>query len=346
MKLIDLRSDTITKPTSEMIQAMAHAEVGDDNFGEDPTLNHLEKIAAERMGKEAALFLPTGRMGNEVAILVHTQRGDEIITDADSHIYNSELSAPAVISSVLVKPVPVRKGIMNVNDVRPVIREYGSLPRTGLLCIENSHNKAGGIAVPLQKMEELCNLAREHRVPVHVDGARIFNSSVALGVPASTLVRNADSVMFSLSKALCLPFGCILAGNKAFIQKARVYRKLCGGQMGQVGYVAAAGIVALNKMVDRIAEDHEKARNLAKGLSGLKGIILDSDTVQTNIVIFDISHSGFTAQSFLSSLIGYGIKAYAFTEKLIRMVPTRHTTNEDIETTISCVSKVLKSKRL
>ena len=338
---VDLRSDTTTRLTKQMLQAMVNAPVGDDNFGDDPTLNHLEEVAAQKIGKEAALFLPTGRMGNQVAILSHTHRGDEIIADVDSHIFNSELGAYAVISSVTVRPVAVSNGLMKPEDLSAQIRPAGTQPKTGLICIENTHNKAGGVPVPLPNMAQLCQLAHSHGVPVHVDGARIFNASIALGVPVEALVGEADSVMFSLSKALCLPFGAILAGSREFINKARAHRKLCGGQMGQVGYIAAAGLYALEHMVEEIEEDHVKAKLLAQGLSNMTDINVNK--VESNIVIFDITNTRFNSSELLNLLLKHRIMAYAFSDSLIRMIPTRYTSKQDIEYTVECVDKIINS---
>lgn len=343
MKIIDLRSDTVTKPTDDMLDAMYKAEVGDDNYGEDPTINRLEQLASEVMEKEAALFVPTGTMGNQVAILTHTDRGDEIITDTASHIFTNEMGAPAVISSVLVRPVKADKGVLDPKKIKAVIRPQGNVPRTSMLCIENTHNRAGGIATSVERMHKLCQLANDHHIAVHVDGARIFHASIALGVKAADLVRHADSVMFCLSKGLSAPAGSMLVGNQEFIARARTQRKFIGGQMRQVGYLAAAGIVALEKMVDRLAEDHEKAKILAEGLKNIKGIDIDVESVQTNIVIFDISSFEIDAASFLLKLEEHKIKAYAFSDSVIRMIPTRHTCSNDITKTISAVEKVVKN---
>jgi threonine aldolase len=342
MKVVDLRSDTVTWPTGEMIKAMQNAEVGDDGYGEDPTVRKLEELAADMVGKEAALFTPTGVMGNQVAIFTHTRRGDEIVAEANAHVVTSERGAPAIFSSVLVRTVTGEMGVLNPEDVQSVIRKPGSVPRTSLLCIENTHNKAGGTVTSLNRMKELCRLAHANELAVHVDGARIFNAGIALGVKPRELLAEADSAMFCLSKGLCAPVGSILTGTSEFIARARQNRYLLGGQMRQIGMLAAAGIVALTKMVDRMAEDHEKARKLALGLKEIKGIDLDLERVQTNIVIFDIGPLQVEASRFLSLLKEENVKAFPFTDRIIRMVPHFYISEKEIDQAILAVQKVVK----
>ena len=339
MDIIDLRSDTTTNPTREMLDAMYRAKVGEDNYGEDPTANELQELAAEMVGKEAALFLPTGTMCNQVAILTHCQRGDEMVCDDAAHTLIWERCGPAVISSVLVRSVPSERGVLNPAKVRSALRAKGSAPRTSLLWIENTHCWHGGTVTPVHRMNELCHLAHENGVRVHVDGARIFNAALALGVRVPALVASVDSLMFCLSKGLCCPAGSMLTGSKEFIEEAKYYRKFMGGQMRQVGYLAAAGIVALKTMVERLQEDHEKAKMLADGLKQIQGIKLDMERVQTNMVIFDISSLNMGAGEFLSQLKEHGVLAVAYTDSIIRMVPTRHTSFEDVKYTIATVER-------
>jgi threonine aldolase len=343
MKLIDLRSDTTTRPTKEMLDAMYKAEVGEDNYGEDPTANRLQELAAEMMGKEAAIFLPTGTMCNQIAILTHSQRGDEMVCDSEAHTFIWERGGPAVISSVLVRSVPSNKGVLEPERVSSVMRSKDSQPRTSLLWIENTHCWHGGTVTPLKRMNELCKLAHDNGARVHVDGARIFSAALALGVKASDLVAQTDSVMFCLSKSLCCPAGSMLTGSKAFIEEAKYYRKFLGGQMRQVGYLAAAGIVALETMVNRLQEDHENAKILATGLKNINGIEVDVERVQTNMVLFDIATLGIGANQFLSQLKEEGVLAVAYTDSIIRMVPTIHTTEIEIKEALTAVKKVVDS---
>jgi threonine aldolase len=339
MHTIDLRSDTVTKPTKEMLDAMGRAEVGDDHFEEDATANALHELAAAMMGKEAALFMPTGTMGNQIAILTHCRRGDEMICDSEAHTFIWEKGGPAVLASVLVRPVPSDKGVLDPAKVRTVLRPAGTAPRAALLWIENTHCWHGGNVTPVARMRELYRLAHDSGASVHLDGARIFNAALALGVKPSELAAEADSVMFCLSKGLCCPVGSILAGSKAFIKEAKHYRRLLGGQMRQVGYLAAAGIVALKTMVERLREDHDNARTLAKGLNAIKGIHVDMERVRTNMVVFDIGGVGVGAPAFLAQLKAQGVLAVAYNERLIRMVPTRHTSVEDVAYAIAAAER-------
>ncbi|HZC05608.1 MAG TPA: low-specificity L-threonine aldolase [Ktedonobacterales bacterium] len=287
---IDLRSDTVTQPTAAMREAMYRAEVGDDVYGEDPTINRLEERAAEMVGKEAAIFVPTGTMGNAAAILTHCRRGDEIIVGDRSHIYLYEVGGAARLNGSAARVVP------NLPDGRldPARLEASFLgddvheARTGLLCVENTHNMCGGRALSPTTLRALTSTARRRGVPVHMDGARLFNAAVALGVPVRDLVAEVDSVMFCLSKGLSAPVGSMLAGSRAFIAEARRTRKLLGGGMRQAGVLAAAGLVALDEMVDRLAEDHTNAQRLAQGLAELPGVRIAPAAVESNILFFDV----------------------------------------------------------
>jgi threonine aldolase len=328
-----------------MLDAMYRAEIGDDLYREDPSVHKLEELSAQLLGKEAGLFCPSGVMGNQVAVYTHTQRGDEIIAESNAHVATSERGAPALISSVMVRTSETEKGVLDPIKVRSLIRPKGALPRTSLLCIENTHNKAGGTVTPLARMRELCQLAKENELAIHVDGARVFNAALALGVEPKELVKQADSVMFSLAKALSAPAGSMLVGSKDFIHKAWETRYLFGGQMHMMGHLAAAGIVALTTMRDRLGEDHRRARLLGEGLKNIDGISIDLDRVQTNIVIFDISPLGIGAKKFLQELLADGIKAFAFSDSIIRMVPHRHTSDEDIDRALASVQRIARKHR-
>lgn len=289
MNYIDLRSDTVTWPTDEMRNAMLEAEVGDDVYGDDPTTNHLQEIAAEVLKKEAALFVPTGTMGNQLALFTHTNRGDEVIIPEDNHIVVHEAGAPALISGVNLRCLPSNKGIMDLKKVESTIRFGEDIhePKTGLICTENAHST--GVVHPLSYMEELYDIAKRNNVPVHLDGARIFNAASYLKVDAYRIAQYADSVMFCLSKGLCAPIGSMLVGTKSFIDAARRKRKILGGGMRQVGILAQAGIIALNKMIKRVHEDHEQALYLSKLLEEIPNLTVNPKDVHINMVFFKIN---------------------------------------------------------
>ena len=280
MKIIDLRSDTVTHPTDAMRQAMFTAEVGDDVFGDDPTVNRLEAMAAQKMGKEAALFTASGTMSNLIAVLTHTQHGNEIILGSESHIFWYEVGGAAALGGVVMRTVPNdNNGQLALGDIEKAIRDKTNIhyPETTLLCLENTHNRCGGAVLTPEYTDSAVQLAHHHGLKVHLDGARIFNAAVALGVPVTELAGGADSVGFCLSKGLSAPIGSLLCGNKDFIDRARKRRKMLGGGMRQVGIIAAAGIVALETMIDRLAEDHANARKLAEGLRQINGITVTQE---------------------------------------------------------------------
>ncbi len=289
-RTIDLRSDTVTHPTPAMREAMYRAEVGDDVYGEDPTVNRLEALAAEMVGKEAALFVPSGTMGNATALLTHCRRGDEIVMGARAHTYLYEVGGAARLNGSPVRPVPnLPDGTLDRAVLaRSFLGDDVHEARTGLLCLENTQNMCGGRVLPPATLRELAAPARARGLPIHLDGARLFNAAVALGIPASALAAEVDSVMFCLSKGLSAPVGSMLAGSREFIAEARRVRKLLGGGMRQAGILAAAGVVALTEMVDRLAEDHANARRLAQGLAELDGILIQPETVETNILFFGV----------------------------------------------------------
>ncbi len=302
-KIADFRSDTITKPTQEMRQAMAAAEVGDDVHGDDPTVQKLENLAAKIMAKEAALFVPSGTMGNSIAVKVWTQELDEAIVEARSHIYNMESNHMAFISRVTPRPIVSNRGAMDPDEIeRNIKKPTGHLPRTSLICVENTHNNWSGAVVPLGNLQAIREVADRHGVNIHFDGARIFNASTASKIPVKTYAKNADSLMYCLSKGLSSPVGSMLVGSQVFIDYGRRIRKLLGGGMRQVGILAAAGIVALTKMVDRLGEDHSRAKRLAVAIADLPGISLNPDHIQTDIVIFGFNHPKISREEFLSRL--------------------------------------------
>ena len=301
--VVDLRSDTVTRPTAEMRKSMAEAEVGDDVYGEDPTVNRLEKRAAEIFGKEAALFVPTGCMGNLISIKVWTHHGDEVICDERSHVNLYELASMSAIAGCMPRVARGADGILSWQDIEAVIRPkiyYDS--QTALVCIENTHNMAGGTLFPTGQVDDICEHAHAAGLKVHLDGARIFNAATALGERLDGMTRKVDSVMFSLSKGLGAPVGSMIAGSAAFTDKARVYRKMLGGGMRQAGVLAAAGLVALEKSPALLHIDHENARRLAEGIAQIPGLEIDAAKVKSNIVIFDCANTGRTAVEVCDAL--------------------------------------------
>jgi threonine aldolase len=326
-QVVDLRSDTVTKPTPEMRRAMAEAEVGDDVFMEDPTVARLEALAAERLGKEAGLFVTSGTQGNQVSLMAHTQRGDEIILDENCHIFNYEVAALAVLSAVQARGLRGSRGILDPAEVRGAIRPPNiHYPRNSLICLESTHNRGGGAIYPLDTLREIRRIARENGLAVHLDGARLFNACVAAGVSAKEVADQADSVTFCLSKGLAAPVGSVVTGTRDFIDKARRARKMLGGGMRQAGVIAAAGIVALETMVERLRDDHENARVLAEGLAALPGVKIDLRSVQTNIVIFDMARTDLDAAGLVLKLAGQGVQCFSVGPNRIRMV-----THKDVD---------------
>lgn len=334
--MIDLRSDTVTKPTPEMRRAMAQAEVGDDVYGEDPTVNRLQERAAKLLGFEAALFVPSGTMGNQVAIAVHTRPGQEVIVEAQSHTYNVEMATMARFSGVQPRVLFGERGVFTAAQVEAAIRpNLYYLAQTGLVCLENTHNAAGGRIWPLAGAREILEVAHRHGIPVHLDGARLFNAAVALGVPASELVRGFDSVMFCLSKGLGAPVGSMLCGSREFIEEARRVRKAMGGGMRQAGILAAAGLYALEHHIERLAQDHENAKILAEGLSQIP--CLSVTPPETNMVLVEILR-GPTAAELGERLRRRGVlvaPAGAGTEaRKLRLVTHLDVSRQDILRTI------------
>ena len=341
--MIDLRSDTVTKPTAAMRSAMAAAEVGDDVYGDDPTVNRLQERAAEIFEKEAALFVPTGTMGNQIAVKLHTRPGQEIIIEERGHVFNSELGGPAVNSGVMVRPVKSGDGSGHLtwDEIAAALRidqpYYSST--TALICLENTHNFAGGTVMTAEQCADVCHQAHALGLPVHMDGARIFNAAVALETPVSELTRNCNSVQFCLSKGLGAPVGSVLLGSKDFIDEARIWRKRLGGGWRQAGILAAVGLFALEESPKRLHEDHQNARRLAEGLAEIPGIEIDPEKVATNIVIFDVSGTGKTGGEICARLKELGVLAIGF-GSMIRMVTHCDVVREGIEETLKAFAMV------
>ncbi len=344
MQIIDLRSDTITRPTPSMRQAMASAEVGDDVFGEDPTVNRLEEMAAERMQKEAALFVASGTMANIVSQMAHCGRGDEMIIGDQAHIFFYEQGGSAALGGIHPRTIRTEPdGTLSLEDIEASIRpDNVHFPITRLIALENTHNRCNGSPLRPEYMEAVSALARRFQLKIHVDGARIFNAATALNTAASDLVTVADSVSFCLSKGLAAPVGSLVCGSKTFIAKARRVRKVLGGGMRQAGVLAAAGIVALTEMVERLSEDHENAKVLCMGLSQIKGLCVDPERVFTNIVYIDITRSGLTESELAGRLETEGVRLIPVGPKRLRAVTHYHITKEDVNETLKIVSKVMR----
>ncbi|MHB0886359.1 MAG: low-specificity L-threonine aldolase [Bacillota bacterium] len=343
-KDIDLRSDTVTTPTPEMRRAMADAEVGDDVYGEDPTVNRLQEVAAEMVGKEAALFVTSGTQGNQCAVMTHTQRGDEIILEAESHIFYYEVGGVALLSGAQARTIKGTRGALDPKDVMGAIRDDDlHHPRTSLVCMENTHNRAGGAVVRPEQMKAVYDLAKSHGLKVHLDGARVFNAATALGRPVTDITDNCDSVMFCLSKGLAAPVGSVLAGSREFIDRARKNRKVMGGGLRQSGIIAAAGLIALEKMVGRLADDQANAQVLAKGLAAMPGIALDPATVETNIIYFDLTHPKLDGKSFPAALKNEGILVNPSNGRRLRMVTHKDISRKDVDTALVTMARIMKS---
>lgn len=340
MKFIDLRSDTVTMPTDEMRQAIANAEVGDDVYGDDPTVNKLEEIAAEKVGKEAALFVPSGTFGNQLAILTHTKRGQEIIVGKDNHIVLHEVGASALIAGVQLRTLETQNGSMSPEDVLSAIRPDDiHEPETGLICVENAHGC--GAVVPLNIMKEIKEIGEKHSIPVHLDGARIFNAAIALRVDVKEIAACCDSVMFCLSKGLGAPSGSMVAGSKEFIQRARKYRKLMGGGMRQIGILAAAGIIALEKMTHRLKEDHKNAKYLAEELSRIPGIKVRKDRLDIDMVFFELDDEVIEEKVLIEKLYEKNIKINGKEAGEYRFVTHLGISREDIDYVIESIKALL-----
>lgn len=340
MKIIDLRSDTVTQPTDEMRQAMAAAIVGDDVYEDDPTVIELEKISAEITGFDAALFIPSGTMANQLAIMAHTKRGDEVILSRNSHIVAHEVGGAAVLSGVSYRIVDNADDTISGQDIRDNYRDSDiHYPDTGLVCVENA--LSNGMVVPLKKMKDAYTAAGEYGLPVHLDGARLFNAAVCLGVDAREITQYCDSVMFCLSKGLCSPVGSMLCGSAEFIRRARKYRKLLGGGMRQVGILAASGLISVTKMTKRLHIDHENAQYIAKALAKIPCITVDADAVHINIIFFKVETPGFDHNAFARHLLTNGIKINAADGDVYRFVTHNDVTKDDIDFVLGVMKKYL-----
>ncbi len=341
--VVDLRSDTVTKPTPEMRRAMAEAEVGDDVYGEDPTVNKLQDRAAEIFGREAALFVPSGTMGNQVAIKCWTHHGNEVICEEAGHIYNYEMAAMSALSGCIARVIRGQDGILTWDMIEPQIRpKIYYRAQTGLISLENTHNLAGGTIYPQKIADEICDKAHERGIPMHLDGARIFNAAVAQGKSVRELSHKFDSVMFCLSKGLGAPVGSMLVGSREFIEKARVYRKMFGGGMRQAGVLAAAGLIALEKMPQRLVKDHANAKRLAEGLAAIPGIRVEPEKVVTNIVIFDVKETGKTAAQVSAALKERKILANPTSAFALRMVTHLDVDEWGIERALAAMREIIR----
>lgn len=341
MKYIDLRSDTVTQPTKEMRQAMYDAIVGDDVYGDDPTINQLEKLAAKIVGKEAALFVTSGTMGNQIAIMCHTKMGDEIIVSNNSHIVQYEAGATARLSGVNYSIVDNTDYRIHKEDILDRIRTKDvHHPDTSLICLENPLG-VDGTVLALKEMEEIYEVACDNNIPVHLDGARLFNASTYLNVDVKEITKYTDSVMFCLSKGLCSPVGSIICGNQKFIDRARRMRKLLGGGMRQAGVLAACGLISLEEMVEKLQEDHDNAKYLATKLNEIEGLSVDMDKVQINMVFCKIHIEGFNYKDFESKLLGKGIKIGGYKGSKIRFLTNNDVSREDIDYVIEVIKEIL-----
>ena len=341
--LIDLRSDTVTKPSQEMRRAMAEAEVGDDVFMEDPTVNRLQARAAEIFGREASLFVPSGSMGNLVCLIAHTRPGQEVICEESAHIYTNEMAAMAGVAGLLPRLIPTEDGVMTWEQIGRMIRPkmYARAP-TALVCLENTHNLAGGTAYPTKLAHEICDRSHDAGLPVHLDGSRIFNAARFRGEEVREMTKKFDSVQFCLSKGLGAPVGSMIVGSVPFIERCRSIRKMVGGGMRQAGVLAAAGLVALDKGPNRLHIDHENARVLAQELARIPGIRLNPAAVQTNIVIYDVQKSGLSSAEFLAELALRRVLGVPVDQERIRMVTHLDVSRNDIEKAVVTIRDMVE----
>jgi threonine aldolase len=346
-KTIELRSDTFTLPTPAMRRAMAEAEVGDDQYGEDPTVNRLERRSADIVGKEAAVYVASGMLGNLCGVLSQTERGDEVILGDLAHIYQNEMGASFVLGSIQPRLVPNRAGLPALEDIEAAIRPAGMYPRTSLVCLENTHNNCGGSVITVDETTAVADLARRRGLRVHLDGARIFNAAVALGVEARDLCAPVDTVQFCFSKGLAAPVGSILCGSAETVAKARRVRKLLGGAMRQAGVIAAAALVALEQMRDRLADDHRNAKAFAKGLAEIDGVRIDPDRVVTNIVSFEVDPAWMDASAFAKACAEHGLRIsrYLGNSPRLRAVTHHGVERKDIDDALGVVLAVVSQAR-
>ena len=340
-KNIDYRSDTVTLPTEEMLEAIRHAKLGDDVFREDPTVNRLEQLAAEKMGKEAAILVSSGTQANLISLMSNCDPGKLVILEAESHIYWYEVGGISMIAGLFPWPVKSAYGVFHPEDVETAIRPRNiHFPEPALICIENTHNRHGGTIITPYQIEAISDVTHKHGLKLYMDGARIFNAAVALRLDVKKFTKHVDNLMFCLSKSLCCPVGSLLVGTNDFIEKARKIRKVLGGGMRQAGIIAAPGIVALERMIDRLEEDHKNARHLAEGIAKIEGIQIDLNNVQTNIVCFDISGLGISTNLFVSKLKENGIFVLQMNEGKVRMVTHRGIEEEQIRKSVAIIENV------
>lgn len=341
--MIDLRSDTVTLPTTRMYEAMASARLGDDMRERDPTVVELERLAAEKTGTEEALFVASGTMGNLVSILAHTGRGCELLCDPHAHLARSEVGGFAQIGGLFHRFYKAERGVPVLSDLDAMLRAKpasGGLV-TGIVCIETSHNHAGGLVIPLQDMVEIFALTRKKNVPLHIDGARLFNAAVAMGVPASEIAKHADSVTFCLSKGLSAPVGSMVCGSADFVARARMFRRMLGGAMRQAGVIAAAGIVALNEMVPQLAEDHRRTAAIAAGLARLDGTLIRQDEVETNILMVHVGHTGKSVSEWVADMAAQRIHLRGYGPNRLRLVIHRHIDDGAVDSIVAAFRHVL-----
>ncbi|MEX0167503.1 GntG family PLP-dependent aldolase [Streptomyces sp. LMG1-1-1.1] len=347
--MIEMRSDTFTLPTEQMLSAMTQAALGDDVYGEDPTVNRLEELAAKSVGKPAACLMPSGTMANLAALLVHVPRGGKVLVGNESDIYLYEAGGASVCGGIVYEPIPTRPdGTLALSDLAaafPPDPEDSQFALPSLICVENTHNRMGGRPLSLTYLAELRSFADEHGLPVHMDGARIFNAAVATGVPAAEIAAHADSLQFCLSKGLSAPIGSILAGDTAFVEKARRVRKMLGGGMRQAGVFAAAGVVSLTSMIDRLADDHRLAALFAAGLAEVDGIDVDPGSITTNIILFRVTAEGLDDTAFLHAAQQRGLAMGEFGHGRIRAVTHRGLTPEDVSAAVAIVADIVREVR-
>ncbi len=345
-EVIDLRSDTVTLPTEEMLEAIRHAELGDDVYREDPTVNKFEEMAASKMGKEAALLVASGTQANLVSLMSNTGRGELVILESESHMYWYEVGGISVIAGLLPWPVKSQNGALDPNDVDAAIRPRNiHFPEPALVCLENTHNRHGGTVVTPEQISAVSQVARAHGLKLYMDGARVFNAAVALKTDVKEFTRHVDNMMFCLSKGLSCPLGSVVVGTREFVEKARKFRKVLGGGMRQAGVIAAPGIIALEKMIDRLEEDHRNARRLAEGIAKIHGVSVNLERVQTNMVRFSIGGLGGEDELFLSELKENGVLASTLAKNNIRMVTHRGIEAEHVEKAISAVEAAARALR-
>jgi threonine aldolase len=341
-KIIDLRSDTVTKPSAAMRRAMAEAEVGDDVYLEDPTVNQLQARAAEIFGREAGLFVPSGSMGNLACIMAQAERGQEVICDAAGHVYNYEMASMSALGGVLPRVIPGTDGVMTWDQIEPAIREKNyTRPQTALVALENTHNMAGGTVYPTSLAELICDRAHDAGLKVHLDGARVFNAATYLGQSVAAITGKFDSIQFCFSKGLGAPVGSMIVGSRELIERCRVIRKLLGGGMRQAGVLAAAARVALEEGPERLYIDHENAKFFAEGLAQIPRIHIQSEKVQTNIVIYDVSETGLSSTQFLKELSAQNVLGGPVDSRRVRMVTHLDVDRGDIEQALAVIGKVV-----